>query len=81
MPSKRTIRPVHYEEKPGTFRVVTDAEGMGKALLTYCHPDDPAYQAAARSCLGLESGKRDPEMARAHFVQALISAGVFVRDP
>lgn len=81
MPSKQTIRPVSYEEKPGTFRVVNDAEGMGRALLTYCKPDDPSFRRAAKSCLWLEHGDLEPEEVRADFVQALTSAGVFVRDP
>lgn len=67
--------------KPGTFRVVNDAEGMGRAVLTYCKPDDPSFRRAAKSCLWLEHGDLEPEEVRADFVQALTSAGVFVRDP
>lgn len=76
-----TIRPVSYEQKIGTFRVVTDARGIGAALLAHCDPADPTYQAAAASCLALDSSEADPEQARADFVAALTAAGVFVREP
>lgn len=75
-----TIRPVSYEEKIGTFRIVTDARGIGAALLAHCDPNDPAYRAAAASCLALESGETGPDRARADFVAALKAAGLFVRD-
>lgn len=81
MSSARTIKPVTYEEKVGAFRMMNDAEGMGIAPLTYCDADDPAYREAARSCLGLETGKLQPEKGWAAFVHAMQSAGVFVRDP
>lgn len=76
-----TIRPVSYEEKVGIFRVVTDAKGMGAALLAHCEPSDPHFQKAAIACLTLESGETGPEQARADFVAALKAAGIFVRDP
>lgn len=76
-----TIRPVSYEQKIGTFRVVTDARGIGAALLAHCDPADPTYQAAAASCLALDSSEADPEQARADFVAAMKAAGVYVREP
>lgn len=76
-----TIRPVTYEEHAGKFRTVTDARGIGTALMMYCDPDDPAYQRAAEACLDLEGGSADAEQVRSDFIAALGAAGVFVRDP
>ena len=76
-----TIRPVTYEEHAGKFRTVTDAGGIGTALMMYCDPDDPAYQRAAEACLELEGGSADAEQVRSDFIAALEAAGVFVRDP
>ena len=76
-----TIRPVTYEEDVGKFRTVTDAGGIGTALLIYCDADDPAYQRAAEGCLALDKGTADPELVRSDFIAALEAAGVFVRDP
>lgn len=81
MPSTKTIRPVTYEEDIGRFRTVTDARGMGAALLAHCDQGDPHYQMAALACVGLENGATDPERARADFVAALTAAGVFIREP
>lgn len=81
MRRRATIRPVSFEERIGTFRVVTDAKGMGAALLTHCEPSDPYFQKAAVACLALESGDTEPEQARADFLAALKAAGLFVRDP
>ena len=74
-----TIRPVTYEEHTGKFRTVTDARGIGTALMMYCDPDDPAYQRAAEACLDLEGGSADAEQVRSDFIAALEAAGVFVR--
>lgn len=76
-----TIRPLTYEEDVGKLRTVTDAGGIGTALLIYCDADDPAYQRAAEGCLALDKGTADPERVRSDFIAALEAAGVFVRDP
>ena len=76
----RTIRPVSYQETDSRFRTVSDANGMGRALMTHCDPADPAYRQAASSCIAFAEGTMTPEQVRADFIQALISAGVFVRE-
>ncbi|MBD9528364.1 DUF982 domain-containing protein [Paracoccus sp. PAR01] len=73
------IRPVSFEERPATYRIVDDAAGMGRALLAHCDFEDPAYQVAAEAVLALNNGEIDPEAAREAFVAALTAAGVFVR--
>ena len=75
----RTIRPVAYQETDNRFRIVNDASGMGRALMEHCDPADPAYQQAAGSCIAFAAGSVTPEQARTEFIQALTSAGVFVR--
>ncbi len=74
------IRPVTYAETDSRYRTVTDARGMGMALLTHCNPQDQAYITAAEAVLGLEEGAVEPEVAREAFVAALRKAGVFVRE-
>ena len=32
----RTIRPVAYQETDNRFRIVNDANGMGRALMEHC---------------------------------------------
>lgn len=81
MPSTKTIRPVTYEDDIGKFRTVTDARGMGAALLAHCDQSDPDYQMAVLACLGLDRCTVDPERARADFIAALTAAGVFIREP
>lgn len=74
-----TVRPVSYEEGIGVFRIVTDADGMGRALLTHCDPNSASFKAAAQALLTLSAGAGDPEQVRAAFIVALIAAGVYVR--
>ncbi|MFG6083938.1 DUF982 domain-containing protein [Paracoccus litorisediminis] len=73
------IRPVSFEERPATYRIVNDAAGMGRALLTHCEFDHPTCRVAAEAVLALQKGEMDPEVARKAFVAALTAAGVFVR--
>ena len=84
MPGKasglRIIRPVSYQETDSRFRTVSDANGMGRALMRHCDPADPAYRQAASSCVAFAEGNMTPEQVRAEFIQALTSAGVFVRE-
>ena len=84
MPGKasglRIIPPVSYQETDSRFRTVSDANGMGRALMTHCDPADPAYRQAASSCIAFAEGTMTPEQVRADFIQALISARVFVRE-
>lgn len=84
MPGKasglRIIPPVSYQETDSRFRTVSDANGMGRALMRHCNPTDPAYQKAVRSCIAFAEGDVTAEQVRADFIQALISAGVFVRE-
>lgn len=75
-----TIRPVTYAETSNRYRVVTDVDGMGRALMMHCDPGEPSYQRAAASCIALGEGQGDPEQARADFIAALRAAGVFVRE-
>ena len=76
----RTIRPVAYQETDNRFRTVSDANGMGRALMEHCDPANPAYRQAADSCIAFAEGTVTSEQARAEFIQALTSAGVFVRE-
>ena len=76
----RTIRPVAYQETDSRFRIVNDANGMGKALIEHCDFFDTDYLRAAKSCIELAEGKKDPERARADFIRAMTLAGVFVRE-
>ncbi|WP_265501241.1 DUF982 domain-containing protein [Paracoccus beibuensis] len=76
---RRTVRPVSYQETDSRFRIVNDANSMGKALMEHCDPADPAYRQAAGSCIALAEGTAEPEQVRADFIQAMTSAGVFVR--
>lgn len=76
----RTIRPVSYQETDSRFRTVNDANGMGRTLMEHCDPADPAYRQGAGSCIALAEGTVTPEQARADFIEALTSAGVFVRQ-
>ena len=76
----RTIRPVSYQETDSWFATVNDANDMGMALMTHCDPADPACRQAAGSCLAFAEGTVTPEQVRAEFIQALTSAGVFVRE-
>ena len=76
----RTIRPVSYQETDRGLRTVSDANGMGRALMKHCDKDDPDYRRAAASCIAFAEGKATPDQARADFIQALTSAGVFVRE-
>ena len=48
--------------------------------MTHCHLGDPAYWQAAGSCIAFAEGTVTPEQVRADFIQALTSAGVFVRE-
>ena len=84
MPGKasglRIIPPVSYQETESGLRTVSDANGMGRALMRHCDPADPAYRQAAGSCLAFAEGALTPEEVRADFIQALTSAGVFVRE-
>jgi len=36
--AKKTIRPVAYEKRAGTFQIVTDINGIAKALLHHYDP-------------------------------------------
>ncbi|MGA0615975.1 hypothetical protein [Paracoccus sp. KR1-242] len=74
-----TIRPVSYEERVGSFRIVNDADGMGKALIEYCDPGSVTFNLAAQALLDLSADRGDPEDARDAFIAALEDAGVFVR--
>ena len=76
----RIIRPVSYQETNSRFRTVSDANGMGRALMKHCDKDDPDYRRAAASCIAFVEGKATPDQVRADFIQALTSAGVFVRE-
>ena len=76
----RTIRPVAYQETDNRFRIVSNANGMGKALIEHCDFFDTNYLRAARSCIAFAEGNATPEKVRADFIQALMSAGVFVRE-
>ena len=76
----RTIRPVAYQETDSRFRIVNDANGMGKALMEHCDFFDADYMRAAKSCIAFAEGTAEPEQVRADFIQALTSAGVFVRE-
>ena len=76
----RTIRPVSYQETDSRFRTVNDANGMGRALMEYCDPADPAYRQAAGSCIAFAEGTVTPEQVRADFIQAPASEVVSLRD-
>lgn len=78
--STKTIRPVIYQETASQYRTVTDADGMGKALIAHCDQADADYLAAARSCIAFAEGKGNAELVRADFVRAMTTAGVFVRE-
>lgn len=80
MRGSKTIKPVTFEERIGVFRTVNHPEAMGEALMTYCNAGDADYQRAAASCIALMEGDGDPVQARADFVAALVSAGIFIRD-
>ena len=76
----RRIWPVAYQETDSRFRIVSDATGMGKALIEQCDLADIDYLRAARSCIAFTEGKATPEQARADFIRAMTAAGVFVRE-
>ncbi len=72
------IQPVTYQETISQYRTVSDADGMGKALIAHCDQADPDYLAAARSCIAFAEGKGNAELVRADFVRAMTTAGVFM---
>ncbi|WP_169053380.1 DUF982 domain-containing protein [Falsirhodobacter xinxiangensis] len=78
--SRATIRPVTFQETVSQYRTVTDANGMGKALIEHCDQTDSDYLAAAKSCIAFAEGQGNAELVRADFVRAMTTAGVFIRD-
>lgn len=53
---------------------------MADDVIEHCDFFDTDYLRAAKSCIELAEGKKDPERARADFIKAMTLAGVFVRE-
>ncbi|SMO99934.1 Protein of unknown function [Paracoccus laeviglucosivorans] len=79
MPQGRPIRSVNYEDASGHFRIVADTNSMGRALLSRCNVENPAFRAAVRAIVEFEQDGGDAEDVRNKFIDALIEAGVYVR--
>lgn len=80
MASYIKVRPITFVGNAGGYRVLTDTEMIGHALLAHCRGNDPTFIAAAKALLEFQAGKGNPEDVRAMCVSALSEAGVFVKD-